>query len=364
MNALFSPHALPALELPNRIVMAPMTRSRAVTESPDDATAEYYAQRASAGLIITEGAVISPEARGYLWTPGIYTTGQIAGWKKVTDRVHAKGGRIFAQLWHVGRMSHTSLQPDGQLPVSSVCSRSLNWPVFAWDENGRPAQVTASPARQLTVDEIHRITDEFVLAATSAQEAGFDGVELHAAGAYLFDQFINGGINTRSDSYGGAETHNRLRFLLETVDAVVAATGRERVGVRISPEARIHDGPAYEDEFNTFVTLAKALSSRGIAYLHINEMGTSQRMLDAVRQAFSGTLILAGEYTREKALATLEAGGADLIAFGRPFIGNPDLVERFRNDWPLTVADRETYYGGDEHGYTDFAPFQDGEQRG
>lgn len=364
MNTLFTPHALPTLELPNRIVMAPMTRSRAVMESPDNATAEYYAQRASAGLIITEGTVISPEARGYLWTPGIYTTGQIAGWKKVTERVHASGGRIFSQLWHVGRMSHTSLQPEGQLPVSSVGSQSLNWPVFAWDENGNPARVTASPARQLTVDEIRRITEEFVLAARSAQEAGFDGVELHAASGYLFDQFINGGINTRSDSYGGAQTHHRLRFLLETVDAVIAATGRERVGVRISPESRIHDAPAYDDEFNTFVTLAKALSSRGIAYLHISEMDTSQRILDAIRQAFSGTLILAGDYTREKALATLEGGGADLIAFGRPFIGNPDLVERFRNDWPLTVADRETYYGGGERGYTDFPTYQKTEQHG
>ncbi|HCR2161406.1 alkene reductase [Enterobacter asburiae] len=358
MNTLFTPHKLYELELPNRIVMAPMTRSRSLTESPDDLTAEYYAQRASAGLIITEGVVISQEARGYLWTPGIYTTDQIIGWKKVTDRVHANGGRIFSQLWHVGRMSHTSLQPEEQLPVSSVGSQSLNWPVFAWDENGNPARVTASPARQLTVDEIHRITEEFVLAAKAAQEAGFDGVELHAASGYLFDQFINGGINTRSDSYGGAETHNRLRFLLETVDAVIAATGRERVGVRISPESRIHDAPAYNDEFNTFVTLAKALSSRGIAYLHISEMGTSQRMLDAVRQAFSGTLILAGEYTREKAIATLETDRADLIAFGRPYIGNPDLVERFLNDWPLTVADRETYYGGGKRGYIDFPPFQ------
>lgn len=358
MNKLFTPYGLGGLKLPNRIVMAPMTRSRTRTECPDELTAEYYAQRASAGLIITEGAVISPEARGYLWTPGIYTTGQLLGWKKVTSRVHEAGGRIFVQLWHVGRMSHTSLQPDGQMPVSSVCSQALNWPVFAHDEAGNPAQVTASPARQLTRDEIHRITDEFVLAATGAKEAGFDGVELHAAGTYLFDQFINAGINTRNDNYGGSDRQNRLRFLLETVDAVIAAVGQERVGVRISPEARIHDGPAYDDEYQTYITLAQELSTRGIAYLHINEMGTSQRMLDGIRKTFTGTLILAGEYTYEKASAAVSSGAADLIAFGRPYIGNPDLVERFKNQWPLTEADREFYYGGNARGYTDFPAWQ------
>jgi 2,4-dienoyl-CoA reductase-like NADH-dependent reductase (Old Yellow Enzyme family) len=358
MNKLFKPYDLGGLELPNRIVMAPMTRSRTRSECPDELTAEYYAQRASAGLIITEGAVISPEARGYLWTPGIYTTGQLLGWKKVTSRVHEAGGRIFVQLWHVGRMSHTSLQPDGQLPVSSVCTQALNCRVFAHDEDGSPAQMMASPARQLTRDEIHRITDEYVLAATGAKKAGFDGVEIHAAGTYLFDQFINAGINTRKDLYGGSSRQNRLRFLLETVDAVIAAVGRERVGVRISPEARIHDGPAYDDEYQTYIALAQALSSRGIAYLYVNEMGTSQRMLNGVRETFAGTLILAGEYTYEKASATIRSQGADLIAFGRPYIDNPDLVERFRNQWPLTEADREMYYGGNARGYTDFPVWQ------
>lgn len=337
--------------------MAPMTRSRAVNHVPDETTATYYAQRASAGLIITEGAPISPQGRGYLWTPGIYTSEQLNGWRKVTQAVHKAGGRIYVQLWHVGRMSHVSLQEGRQAPVSSVDTRVLNWPVFAYDETGRPGQVAASPARRLTVDEIHSITEDFVRAATNATAVGFDGIELHSAGAYLLDQFINGSINTRDDDYGGKSIQNRLRFVLETVDAVVKAVGSHRVAIRISPEARIHDGPAYPSERETFLTLAQELSKRNLSYLHINDMGISREMLAGIRRAYRGTLIIAGEYTQERARKAIESGVVDLVAFGRPYIANPDLVERFHNRWPLAVAEHAAFYGGNERGYTDFPPY-------
>lgn len=357
MTTLLEPYQLAGLTLPNRVIMAPMTRSRALNHTPNESTATYYAQRASAGLVITEGAPISQQGRGYLWTPGIYTTEQLEGWRKVTEAVHKAGGRIYVQLWHVGRMSHVSLQEDGQAPVSSVDTQVVNWPVFAYDGAGRPGQIPASPARRLSVDEIHRITDDFAHAASNAIAVGFDGVELHSAGAYLFDQFINGGINTRTDEYGGESVDNRLRFLLETVDAVAKSIGSQRVGVRISPEARIHDGPAYASERQTFLTLAEELSTRNLAYLHINDMGVSPEMLAGIRRVYRGTLIIAGEYTQGKAQKAIESGAVDLVAFGRPYIANPDLVERFHNGWPLAVADHAAYYGGDERGYTDFQPY-------
>ncbi|QOL13458.1 alkene reductase [Dickeya dianthicola] len=357
MTKLFEPYKLPGTALENRIVMAPMTRSRAKNNAPDDSTATYYAQRASAGLIISEGAVVSPQGRGYLWTPGIYSDDQLAGWRKVTQAVHDAGGKIYVQLWHVGRMSHVSFQEDGQAPVSSTESQVVNWPVFAYDENGNPAQIPASRARALTVDEIHGITDDFVRAAKNAIAVGFDGVELHSAGAYLFDQFINGGLNTRTDEYGGESIDNRLRFLLETVDAIAREIGGERIGVRISPDARIHDGPAYPSERETFLTLAARLSERKIGYIHINDMGASEDIQIGIRKAFQGTLILCGEYTLERANQALADDRADLIAFGRPFIGNPDLVERLRNGWPLAEAGHDAFYGGDDHGYIDFPSY-------
>lgn len=357
MSRLLESYPLAGLPLPNRVVMAPMTRSRAVTNAPDEETAKYYAQRASAGLIITEGAVVSQEARGYLWTPGIYTPEQLEGWRKVTDAVHKAGGRIFVQLWHVGRMSHVSLQPEGRLPVSSVASQVKNWPVFALDEKGEPGQIPASPARQLEREEIHRITRDFVQAAKNAIAVGFDGVEIHSAGAYLFDQFINGGLNTRDDEYGGKEISNRLRFILETVDAVADAIGSHKVAVRISPEGRLHDAPDYPDEHETFLTLTRELSTRKLAYLHINELLTGLGILRGIRDAYQGTLMLCGGYTQDKAEQFLKSGAADLIAFGRPYIANPDLVERFRDNQVLAVAPRETYYGGNEQGYTDFPAY-------
>lgn len=358
MTTLLDPYQLADLTLPNRVVMAPMTRSRARTHVPDESTAKYYAQRASAGLIISEGTQISRQGQGYLWTPGIYSDAQLAGWRKVTAAVHQAGGRIFAQLWHTGRVSHTSLQENGKAPVSSVDTQiSTKWPVFAYDEAGNPGQVQASPARKLTVEEIHAITQDYVQAAKNAISAGFDGVELHSAGCYLLDQFINGALNTRNDEYGGERIENRLRFVLEVVDAVSKAIGEDRVGIRVTPEGRIHDATAYPSEHETFLTLAAELSKRSIAYLHIFDMGVSAELLSGIRKAFRGTLIIAGDYTQDKAQAAIDAGQADLVAFGRSFIANPDLVERFRNGWPLAAADHVAFYGGDERGYTDFPAY-------
>ncbi len=359
MSDIFKPYDLAGLELDNRIVMAPMTRSRAKDNRPDESAAIYYAQRASAGLIITEGAVVSQQGRGYLWTPGIYSPDQIAGWRKVSDAVHEAGGKIFVQLWHVGRMSHTGLQPEGQSPVSAVdCQVSTNWPVFAYDEHGNPAQIQASPARALTIPEIHAITQDFVQAAKNAIDAGFDGVELHAAGTYLLDQFLNEGINTRDDIYGGKSIENRIRFVLETLDAVSDAIGSNRVAIRVSPEGRLHDGPAYPTERDTHLTLVREFSKRGLAYVHINDLGVSHEMVAAIREEYTGNLLITGELDQAKAEKALDSGIVDLVGFGRPYIGNPDLVERFKNGWPLTVADRELYYGGDDHGYIDFPPYK------
>jgi 2,4-dienoyl-CoA reductase-like NADH-dependent reductase (Old Yellow Enzyme family) len=234
MSQLFQPFDLAGLTLQNRIVMAPMTRARAIDTIPDDMTVLYYRQRAGAGLIISEGAPVSTEGCGYLFNPGLYTPEQAAGWRRVTDAVHAAGGRIFAQLWHVGRVSHVSLQDDGKAPVSSSAQTSEKAWAYARDDNGQPGLVPASPPRALETQELARITQDFVKAARLAIEAGFDGVELHGANGYLFEQFVNGALNRRTDRYGGS-IENRLRFMLETLDAIAAEVGIRRVGVRISP---------------------------------------------------------------------------------------------------------------------------------
>ncbi len=358
MSLLFEPFQVGRLTLPNRIAMAPMTRSRALDNAPNADTATYYAQRASAGLIISEGVVVSEQARGYLWTPGIHTEDQIAKWQDVTQAVHGAGGRIYAQLWHVGRMSHVSFQPGGALPVSSVNTQvSAEWPVFAFDENGEPGQIRPSPARRLEIDEIREIIEDFVHASENAIAAGFDGVELHSAGAYLFDQFINEAINKREDEYGGVSIENRLRFLLETVDAISDRIGHQRIAVRVSPEGRLKDGFAYPSEHETFLQLAAALSQRQIAYLHINDRGISRKLLAGIRNEFKRPLMITGELTKHKANELLDSGLVDLVGFGRLFIGNPDLVERLLHDWPLVDAEKETYYGGDSSGYIDFPPY-------
>jgi 2,4-dienoyl-CoA reductase-like NADH-dependent reductase (Old Yellow Enzyme family) len=359
MSKLFDAYNLAGTILSNRIVMAPMTRSRAVHSIPDDQTARYYAQRASAGLIVTEGSQISIEGRGYLFTPGIHTDEQIAGWRKVTDEVHERGGRIFVQLWHVGRISHVTLQQHGAVPVSSVNGRAQNATAFAYDAAGVPNAVPVSTPRALTIFEIGRVVADFVRAAQNALTAGFDGVELHGANGYLFEQFLNPNVNDRDDAYGGTPA-NRMRFLLETVDAVSEAIGPAKTGIRLSPFGRLHDMPAYASEESDWLTVARELSSRDIAYIHLSDQQTlgetaiEKSFVQKFRDAYAGTLILAGGFDKSLAEQAIESGVADLIAFGRPYISNPDLVERFRNEYPLAPFHRSTFYGGSAEGYTDY----------
>lgn len=364
MKKLFTPYNLDSLELANRVVMAPMTRTRTEDNVPTELTALYYAQRASAGLIITEGLPISDEGRGYLYTPGIYTDEQTRAWRKVTDAVHAKGGKIFAQLWHVGRMSHVSLQPGNVAPVSASAEPAVGTTVYAWTAPGVAGPVAPSVPRALTIDEIHRVTEDFVAAALRAVEAGFDGVELMAANAFLFDQFLSSQINTRTDKYGGS-IENRQRFLLETVDAIADAIGGLRLGVRISPFGRLYDLRPYPEEEATWNSIASELNERELAFVHLNYQPT----LDAVpfprgfyrhfRSLYKGTVIGAGGFNAQLAEAELQNGNHDLIAFGTSYIANPDLVERMQNGWPLAPSDHSTFYGViGAKGYTDYLPHQ------
>ncbi|CAX60326.1 NADH:flavin oxidoreductase/NADH oxidase [Erwinia billingiae Eb661] len=356
MKKLFTGYRLGDITLKNRFIMAPMTRSRARDEHADALTALYYAQRASAGLIISEGLPVSREGTGYLFNPGIYLDSHVEAWLPVTQAVHKKGGKIFAQLWHVGRVSHTSLQPEGQHPVSSVSVQGGS--AFAWDENGEPATVTASPPRALLTEEIKQIVADFRNAAANAISAGFDGVEVHGANGYLIEQFINPVLNTRDDGYGGGSLANRTRLLLEIVDAISDEIGTSRTGVRLSPCNQLQDMAHYADTSETYLYIGKELSRRGIAYVHLMAQGPVMfnGLLRDFRQVWRGTLILAGGLTPAQAAALIDDGLTDLAAFGSPFIANPDFVERVRKGWPLTMARRSSYYGGGEEGYTDY-PF-------
>lgn len=357
---LFQPYTLGSLALPNRIVMPPMTRSRASQpgDVANDLMAQYYAQRASAGLIVAEGTWISPLGKGYAWTPGIHTAEQVAGWRKVTDAVHAAGGRIFAQLWHVGRLSHTSLL-GGQAPVSSSAIQAKGVNVFVADHDGTPGFVQASQPRVLTVPEIHAIVDEYRQAARNAMAAGFDGVELHAANGYLVNQFIDSEANDRTDQYGGS-LDNRLRFLEEVAQALVEGTGSgQRVGIRLAPLTTLN-GCVDADPETTYTAAAERLGRIGVGYLHIAEadwedaphmpMAFKQRL----RAVYPGTLIYAGKYSAERANVALSEGWADLIAFGRPFVANPDLPARLQAGATLTPHDRNTLFGGGAQGLIDY----------
>ncbi len=359
-DPLFQPLTLGELTLPNRIVMPPMTRSRASQpgDVPNELMAEYYAQRASAGLIVSEGTWIAPLGKGYAWTPGIHTPAQLAGWRKVTDAVHAAGGRIFAQLWHVGRLSHTRLL-DGQSPVSSSAIQAAGVNVFIAEADGRPGFVQASQPRALGIDEIHEIVGQFGQAARNALAAGFDGVELHAANGYLVNQFIDSNANNRTDQYGGS-LENRLRFLAEVTEALVEATGdKKHVGIRLAPLTTLN-GCVDADPETTYIAAAKLLGEIGVGYIHIAEADWDDapympvEFKQRLRAVFPGTLIYAGKYTAERARAALGQGWADLIAFGRPFVANPDLPARLRNVAPLAAHDRDTLFGGGAHGLTDY----------
>ena len=365
---LFSPYRMGTLELPNRIVMPPMTRSRAA--AGDVATplmARYYAQRASAGLIVSEGTQISPQGQGYAWTPGIYNAEQVAGWRLVTDAVHAAGGRIFAQLWHVGRVSHVDLQPGGAQPVSSSALLADGVKVFVDpDQQGPQAgvggMVQHSLPRALTLEEIPAIVQDYARAAQNALDAGFDGIELHAANGYLINQFIDSQANHRTDAYGGSLS-NRLRFLKEVVQAVIGVLGKERVGVRLAPLTTLN-GAVDDTPQATYLAAAKLLDELGVAYIHIAEVDWEdapempEAFKEALRMVYRGTLIYAGKYTADKAQAALQAGWADLIGFGRPFIANPDLPFRLQHGLALTPPDANTFFGGDAQGLTDYAAAQ------
>ncbi len=352
---LFTPVRLARRSLPNRVVMAPMTRNRAGQGNvPGALNALYYAQRASAGLIVTEGSQVSPRGVGYPHTPGIHTDAQVEGWRRVTDAVHAEGGRIFLQLWHVGRVSHPSVQADGGLPVAPS-ALAADGALYT------PAGPLPYPVpRALETDEVPGVVEEFAAGARGALRAGFDGVELHGANGYLIDQFLRDGSNRRTDRYGGP-VENRVRFLLQVAAAVVDVWGGDRVGVRFSPSSP-YNGMSDSDPVGTFGYAAHALNRFGLAYLHLSEaLGTPEpeRVAPLVRQVFRGPLILNGGYDRAAADAAITSGAADLVAFGTAFLANPDLPARLAEDAPLNAPDRATFYGGDARGYTDY-PFRDG----
>lgn len=352
--------------LQNRIVMPPMTRSRAAAgEVATELMAQYYSQRASAGLIISEGTQISRQGQGYAWTPGIYTPAQVKGWQQVTRAVHDKGGKIFAQLWHVGRVSHTSIQQNGEAPVAPSAILAEGVKVFLDAEGKGPMEGTGqmiqhSMPRELTVPEIRSITQDYAKAAENAMAAGFDGVELHGANGYLIEQFIDSQTNHRTDEYGGT-LEKRLRFLKETVSAVADAIGRERVGVRQAPLTTLM-GAVDDHPEETYIAAAQVLNNIGIAYIHIAEADWDNAPVmpaafkQAYRETFSGTLIYAGKYTKERAAEALQNSWADLVAFGRPFIANPDLPYRLQHNLQLNEPDRAHFFGGNNAGYTDY-PF-------
>jgi len=362
MPSIFSDYPLGSLTLRNRIVMAPMTRARTRDLTPDADTALYYRQRAGAGLIISEGLPFSQEGRGAFYVPGIETHAQVKGWKAVTQAVHEEGGLIFAQIWHVGRASHASYQIGAQPPISAVDTQA-NAKTFVLGDDGLPTMAQQARPRALRVDEVPRLLNDYKTAAQNALDAGFDGVEIHGANGYLLEQFINGGLNTRSDAYGGS-IENRLRLPLEVVDCVAKVVGAGRTGLRVAPFGRFNDMHAFADEADTWLTLGRRLSERGLAYVHLSDQATlgaeaiPDGFVDRFRQAYKGTLVLAGGFELKNGQAALDAGRADLIAIGRPFISNPDLVERFRNGWPLTPSDRATYYGGGAQGYIDYPRYQ------
>ena len=354
-KTLFEPYVLGALTLSNRIVMAPLTRNRAGSGFvPGDLAAEYYAQRASAGLIISEATQISQQGQGYQDTPGIYSQAQIDGWRKVTDAVHAKGGHIFLQLWHVGRVSHVDLQPNGQAPVAPSAVRAET-KTFV-----NNSFVDVSEPRALELDEIAGIVDDFRRGAANAIAAGFDGVEVHGANGYLLDQFSKDGANTRTDAYGGS-IENRGRLMLEVTAAVVEEVGAKRTGVRISPVSPAN-GVSATDPQAQFNYIVEKLDELGIAYLHVVEGATGGPRevasfdFEAIRRKFKNTYIANNGYDLDLATARLQQGLADLFAFGRPFIANPDLVERLKIGAPLASFNPAALYGGGSAGYTDYPP--------
>ena len=351
---VYSDYRLGELSLPNRFVMSPMTRSRALAGNvPNPLAAIYYAQRATAGLLITEGTQVSPQGVGYIRTPGIHSAEQVAGWKVVTDAVHAAGGRIFAQLWHVGRVSHPDFH-GGALPVGPSAIAAVG---EAYTVNGRQ---TLEAPRALTLAELPDVVEQFRRGAVHAKEAGFDGVELHGANGYLLDQFLRDGANHRTDAYGGS-IQNRARLALEAVDAVIDVWGPARIGYKISPYFS-HLGISDSSPIDTFSYLAKELGSRRIGYLHIAEAVSGPAVAPAgtpratpiLRRLFAGPVISNGGYNLELANTAIGSNETDLVAFGVPFLANPDLTERWKRGAPLNAPQFDLFYTGEERGYTDY----------
>lgn len=351
-SALFQPLTVGPLTVPNRIAMAPLTRNRAAADNvPGPLAALYYSQRASVGLIISEATQISPMGQGYIATPGIHSAAQITGWRKITQAVHDAGGRIFVQLWHVGRISHTSLLPDGQAPVAPSAIRAASKTFTA------EGFVDVSMPRALSIEDISQTVADYRQAARNAIDAGFDGVEVHAANGYLIDQFLRDSSNRRCDGYGGS-IENRTRFLREVVTAVSDAIGAQRVGVRFSPVSGFNDISDSAPQA-LFEAAVKQMQAIGISYVHVieGETGGDRNVpfdYKALRSHFKGVWMVNNGYDAAMAEAAIASGHADMVAIGRPLIANPDYPARIANGAPLNPLDQATLYGGDAHGYTDY----------
>ncbi|MCM2291253.1 alkene reductase [Allorhizobium sp. BGMRC 0089] len=366
MATLFDPIRLGDIELANRIAMAPLTRNRSPNAIPQAMAATYYAQRATAGLLISEGTAISHQAQGYADVPGLYKPESIESWKKVTKAVHDKGGRIVTQLWHVGAISHTSLQPNGGQPVSpsGIAAKSKTYVINA---DGSGAFVETSEPRALELAEIPGLIEDYRKAARAAIEAGFDGVEIHAANGYLLQQFMSTGSNTRTDQYGGS-AENRIRLTLEVVDAITKEIGGGRTGIRLSPVTPANNNSDTNPQ-ESYTLLVEKLAAYDLAFIHVVEgatggprdqtMGDKPFDWEAFKAAYrhaggKGGWIVNNGYSRDMAMDAVESGKADVVAFGKAFIANPDLVRRLKENAPLNAGDQSTFYGGGEKGYTDY----------
>ena len=357
MTHLFKPLTVGNLQVPNRIAMAPMTRSRAINNVPNDLMAEYYAQRASAGLIITEGTAPSPSGLGYARIPGIFSGQQVEAWKKVTHAVHEQGGRIFLQLMHTGRVAHPQNLPEGFSPVAPSVVKLQTTKMWV-DQAGL---VGIPEPKALTTAEVYDVIDDYITAAQNAMHAGFDGIELHGANGYLIKQFINPYTNQRTDEFGG-RLEGRAQFLLDIVEGVARVIGRDKVGVRVSPYGWVNEMPSYNESDATYLYVARKLQELDIAYLHVTDQtakGAPHALASNLRTVFQNTLILSGGYTAETAEVVIGRGEADLVSFGKPFIPNPDLVYRFQYGLPLNQPKQEYFYTPGPTGYVDYPVFEE-----
>lgn len=363
LKNLFSSKKVGQIDMPNRVVMAPMTRSRTLQpgDIPTDLMATYYAQRATAGFIVSEATQISPQGKGYSFTPGMYSDEQVNGWRKVTDAVHAADGRIFSQLWHVGRMSHASFHDDGKTVGPSALAPDAQ--VWIVGDDGVGRMIDCPVPRALSIDDVKDIVQDYRIAAANAIKAGFDGIEIHAGNGYLIDQFLRRSANKRTDEYGGS-VENRIRLAVEVIEAVSDEIGAERVGIRLAPFIT-QRGMDDSQVIDAILLVAKSFNDLGIAYIHLSEADwddapvVSDSFRHDLRAAFDGSIIVAGNYTAESGEKIIASGLVDFVAYGRKFLANPDLPYRFKNNLPLNeITDSSTLFGGDEVGYTDFTIYK------